>query len=63
MLTFNRKIFDEKTTANRAVRAIDFSSIHAELMAVSYDLNREAPLAPDSIINLWTTRFKTSTPE
>nr|CAD2172988.1 unnamed protein product [Meloidogyne enterolobii] len=32
-------------------------------MAVSYDLNREAPLAPDSIINLWTTRFKTSTPE
>ncbi|KAF7639315.1 hypothetical protein Mgra_00001277 [Meloidogyne graminicola] len=63
MLTLNRKIFDEKSTSNREVRAIDFSSVHKELMSVSYDLNRDAPLSPDSIINLWSTRFKTSTPE
>jgi hypothetical protein len=63
LLTLNRKIFDEKLTANRGVRAIDFSAFHSELFAVTYDLNKDAPLSPDSVINVWNTRFKTSSPE
>jgi dynein intermediate chain, cytosolic len=63
LLTLNRRIFDENLTANRGVRAIDFSAFHPELVAVSYDLNKEAPMAPDSIIVVWNTRFKTESPE
>lgn len=63
LLTLNRKIFDEKLTANREVRAIDFSAFYPELVAVAYDLNKEEPLAPDSVIGVWNTRFKTTSPE
>lgn len=63
LLTLNRKIFDEKLTANRGVRAIDFSAFHPELVAVSYDQNKDAPLLAESVVNVWNTRFKTSSPE
>uniref|UniRef100_A0A183C6Q7 WD_REPEATS_REGION domain-containing protein n=1 Tax=Globodera pallida TaxID=36090 RepID=A0A183C6Q7_GLOPA len=64
LLTLNRKIFAaEQLTTGRAICAIDFSAIHPELVAVCYDRNKDEPLAPDSVINVWNTRFKTASPE
>ncbi|KAL3100337.1 hypothetical protein niasHT_029041 [Heterodera trifolii] len=47
----------------RPVCAIEFSTIFPELVAVCHDRDKDEPLAPDSVINVWNTRFKTASPE
>lgn len=63
LLTLNRQLFDEKLTAKRGVRAIDYSTAFPELVAVAYDRNRNAPLLPESVICVWNTTFKNTSPE
>lgn len=57
-LILNRE-FTQEQTNNRIVRAMDFSSFYPELVAVAYDRNVDTPLAPEGIINVWNTNFKT----
>lgn len=58
LLVLNRK-FTQQQTNNRMVRAMDFSSFYPELVAVAYDRNPDTPLAPEGIVNVWNSNFKT----
>lgn len=60
MLVLNREINQGKITENRFIRAMDYSTFYPELLAVAYDRNPDMPLAPEGIVNVWNTRFKTS---
>lgn len=63
LLVLNREIFEPNgkfATTNRGVRAISFSALYPELVAVSYDRSSGSPFGSESIIHLWNCLFKTS---
>ncbi|KAI1724810.1 cytoplasmic dynein 1 intermediate chain 2 [Ditylenchus destructor] len=59
MLVLQRELYDEKVTENRFVQALDYSSFYPELLAVAYDRNPQLPLAPEGVVYVWNTKFKT----
>ncbi|PAV58841.1 hypothetical protein WR25_08849 isoform A [Diploscapter pachys] len=62
-LVHARTFIDPKWTANRTITGIAFSEQHPELMAVSYDLNEDAPFEPQGVVLVWNTKFKKDSPE
>ncbi|KAK5971000.1 Sperm-specific dynein intermediate chain 1 [Trichostrongylus colubriformis] len=46
-----------------AVTGIAFSEQHPELVAVSYDYNKDIPSEPPGVVLIWNTKFKKDSPE
>ncbi|KAK6061714.1 hypothetical protein COOONC_00620, partial [Cooperia oncophora] len=57
-LVLSRVFSDPKWSQNRAVTGIAFSEQHPELVAVSYDYNKDIPSEPPGVVLIWNTKFK-----
>lgn len=62
-LVLSRVFSDPKWSQNRAVTGIAFSEQHPELVAVSYDYNKDIPSEPPGVVLIWNTKFKKDSPE
>ncbi|WKY10090.1 hypothetical protein Q1695_002441 [Nippostrongylus brasiliensis] len=62
-LVLSRVFSDPKWSQNRAVTGIAFSEQHPELVAVSYDCNKDIPSEPPGVVLIWNTKFKKDSPE
>ncbi|KAK6026668.1 hypothetical protein OSTOST_07348 [Ostertagia ostertagi] len=62
-LVLSRVFSDPKWSQNRAVTGIAFSEQHPELVAVSYDFNKDIPSEPPGVVLIWNTKFKKDSPE
>lgn len=62
-LVLSRIFADPKWSQNRAVTGIAFSEQNPELVAVSYDSNKDIPSQPPGVVLIWNTKFKRNSPE
>ncbi|EYC43551.1 hypothetical protein Y032_0490g2388 [Ancylostoma ceylanicum] len=62
-LVLSRIFSDPKWSQNRAVTGIAFSEQHPELVAVSYESNKDIPSEPPGVVLIWNTKFKKDSPE
>ncbi|TKR70519.1 hypothetical protein L596_022539 [Steinernema carpocapsae] len=62
-LTKVREFVDKDWSEGRYVTAMDYSDSHPELIVVAYSANKDKPLDPEGVVQVWNTRFKKDTPE